>query len=172
LRFRHRLFRLAALPTFHCIARWIRSMFGSGAGFACRFSNQARTKTLIGFCLMLIRHDGIFFIAVARQFVNAGSRTKEIQVLTMPILHWLSCLIWRSLTNQSMKHPIYRRIGTVALVSNAQAKATRLMPQSMRHYYFQTLAGKTVPQHSPKPMRAAPGFSHQPRSTIASSSWR
>jgi hypothetical protein len=74
-------------------------MFGSGAGFACRFSNQARTKTLIGFCLMLIRHDGIFFIAVARQFVNAGSRTKEIRVLTTPIWHWLRYLICCGLTN-------------------------------------------------------------------------
>ncbi len=33
-------------------------------------------------------------------------------------------------------------------------------------------AGSTVPQHSPKPTRAAPGFSHQPRITTASPSSR
>ena len=31
-------------------------------------------------------------------------------------------------------------------------------------------AGRTVPTHSPKPMRAAPGFSHQPRKMMASPS--
>ncbi len=33
-------------------------------------------------------------------------------------------------------------------------------------------AGSTVPQHSPKPTRAAPGFSHQPLITTASPSSR
>jgi hypothetical protein len=35
-----------------------------------------------------------------------------------------------------------------------------------------SLAGSTVPRHSPKPMRAAPGFSHQPRRMTVSPSAR
>ncbi len=34
----------------------------------------------------------------------------------------------------------------------------------------QDRAGSTIPRHSPKPTRAAPGFSHQPRKMIASPS--